>query len=170
MPTAEALPNTRVNPGVKAFRHAMSIDEARYMFRLDVWQEDQEFKPNPFSQGEPSKQDAKQVWFPGYHGDVGGGHPRGQSGQSQYPLCWMIDEASKCGLHFNTRTVNTVALGDPYNDRSTYLYPKPSTEAPLHSSKRTPWAALEWMPKLTRYREDESRGSFAGLYLSLIHI
>ena len=54
MPTAEALPNTRVNPGVKAFRHAMSIDEARYMFRLDMWQEDQEFQPNPFSQGNAS--------------------------------------------------------------------------------------------------------------------
>ena len=105
------------------------------------------------------------MWFPGYHGDVGGGNPRKQSGQSQYPLCWMIDEAAKCGLHFNTRTVNTVALGEPYSANSTYLYPEPSIQAPLHSSKRTAWAALEWLPKLTRYREDESRKGFVGLYI-----
>lgn len=48
-------------------RHAVSIDERRV-----------KFKPVLFAQDQPSagsREDIKEVWFPGCHGDVGGGWP-----------------------------------------------------------------------------------------------
>ena len=168
VPAIEKLRNTRENPAVRMFRHAMSIDEARYMFRLDPWVEDQSFKPNPQSKDTGTKQDCLQVWFAGHHGDVGGGNLRADSGLSQYPLCWMIKEAMKAGLLFNTRMVDYVALGIPYTEGTEYNYPKPDPAARIHASRRSGWAVLEWLPKLARYREWKGKGkrtSILGVYI-----
>jgi uncharacterized protein (DUF2235 family) len=70
------LPYTRKNPSVEIFRHAISIDERRRMFRLSRWDDHQEFVSDRFSQPRQSApQDVKQVWFAGVHSDVGGGYP-----------------------------------------------------------------------------------------------
>lgn len=170
IPTIEKLPNTRSNPGVRVFRHAMAIDEERYMFRLDTWDEGQEFKYNIHASGERQDQDCQQVWFAGYHGDVGGGNPREASGASQYPLCWMIKEAMVNHLRFNPRTVDYVAQGIPYGATTEYMYPKPDPQAKLHSSRRSAWALLEVFPKLARFRETgakKKRPALLGLYLPL---
>lgn len=168
IPTIEKLPNTRSNPGVRVFRHAMAIDEARYMFRLDPWDEGQEFKYNVHASGERKDQDCQQVWFAGYHGDVGGGNPRKTSGASQYPLCWMIKEAMIHGLRFNPRTVDYVAQGILYTATTEYAYPKPDPLAKLHSSIRSAWTLLEVFPKLARFRETggkKKRLALLGVYL-----
>lgn len=167
LPTTEQLLNTGINPGVAAFRHAMSIDESRYAFRLDEWRNDQDFKPNPYSTGEIISQDCKQVWFAGFHGDVGGGNRRAQSGLSQYPLRWMIREAMQFGLQFNTRMVDYVSGGVPYTRETVHLYPIPDYKAPAHSSRRTAWAAMEFLPKRSRFREWNGPGkrpACLGLY------
>lgn len=168
IPAIEKLRNTRNNPGVRVFRHAMSIDESRYMFRLEPWEVDQVFQPNPHSDADAPKQDCLQVWFAGHHGDVGGGNLRKDSGLSQYPLCWMIKQAMSFGLRFNTRMINYVALGVPYTKTTEHHYPEPDTNAPVHGSRKSPWALLEYLPKLTRYREWKGKGmrwSIAGMYL-----
>lgn len=62
-------------------RHAVSIDERRA-----------KFKPALFD--DRSGHDIKEVWFPGNHGDVGGGWVPGSDGHllSDIPLAWMINE------------------------------------------------------------------------------
>ncbi|WP_433463418.1 DUF2235 domain-containing protein [Spirillospora sp. CA-128828] len=69
----------RLNPYIKHARHAVAMDERRAPYVPALWAE-------PFTPG----QDVKQVWFPGSHKDVGGGHLR--TGLSNGALQWMIDE------------------------------------------------------------------------------
>ena len=53
-----------------------------------------------------------QVWFAGAHADVGGGYP--DDGLSYVPLCWMIEEAKKQGLAFESAVEGEyVALATP---------------------------------------------------------
>ena len=50
------------------------------------------------------KQDISEVWFPGQHGDVGGGwklNPNDPSPLSHIPLVWMVKEAQIVGLEFD---------------------------------------------------------------------
>jgi uncharacterized protein (DUF2235 family) len=64
-------------------RHAVSIHERRVKYKpalFNVW----------------DAEDLREVWFPGNHGDVGGGWGRNRNQQllSDAPLNWMIYEAS----------------------------------------------------------------------------
>lgn len=79
--------DVRLNPQVRHARHALALDENRGPFTPTLWS-----SPAP-------DQDVEQVWFPGSHMDVGGGHP--ETGLSDCALRWMIDEArSAVGLEF----------------------------------------------------------------------
>ena len=70
-----------VSPPAVHVRHAVSIDERRSKFRPALFDDRQ-------------GHDIKEVWFPGNHGDVGGGWTPGPDGHllSDIPLAWMIDE------------------------------------------------------------------------------
>ncbi|MBC6441315.1 MAG: DUF2235 domain-containing protein [Rhodospirillales bacterium] len=76
--------NTSLSAHVLHARHAVALDEMRANFVPTLWTETNDHP------------DAKQVWFPGGHGDVGGGWP--ERGLSDGALSWMIDEAQKQGL------------------------------------------------------------------------
>lgn len=78
--------DVRLNPHIKHARHAIALDEFRDPFAPTLWAEPE---PGPNGVAGP---DVKQVWFPGNHSDVGGGHQ--QKGLSDGALKWMIDEAS----------------------------------------------------------------------------
>ena len=110
-PSLEELAFTLVNPSVQTFRQAISIDERRCMFRLKKWDDPQTYKHVRFNDAHAEPQDILQVWFAGVHADIGGGYPEKESGLSKYPLLWMIDEATKCGLKVNQATVNQLAWG-----------------------------------------------------------
>ncbi|KAG8902534.1 hypothetical protein FRB99_004369 [Tulasnella sp. 403] len=114
------LPNTGNNESVQVVRHALSLDENRVKFKAEPWNPPPESQKwvsptNPeaeleaylsgsFQRGTTggSKTDIKEVWFSGYHGDVGGGcapairkdkdgpHP---PALSNIPLQWLIREA-----------------------------------------------------------------------------
>lgn len=58
-----------------------------------------------------AEQDVDEVWFAGGHGDVGGGWPvePGTKSTSHVPLVWLVREAMKAGLQFDTEKV--VAMG-----------------------------------------------------------
>ena len=109
-PSLEELAFTLVNPSVQTFRQAISIDERRCMFRLKKWDDPQTYKHNRFNDAHAEPQDILQVWFAGVHADIGGGYPEKESGLSKYPLLWMIDEATKCGLGL-TRPPSTSSPG-----------------------------------------------------------
>jgi uncharacterized protein (DUF2235 family) len=107
LPSLQVLAFVHRNPSIEIFRHAISIDEKRRLFRLQRWEEGGKFWPSRFAPKDKWKdQDSLQVWFAGVHADIGGGYPEIQSALSKYPLLWMIEEAVKCGLKVDRRTVN----------------------------------------------------------------
>jgi len=62
------LPYTQNNPSVDIVRHAVALDERRAYFVQNLWG--------------TQPDDVKQLWFPGVHGDVGGGLKKDQAGLS----------------------------------------------------------------------------------------
>lgn len=79
--------------------HAISIDEHRWPFLPTLWTQT--------DSGRAVGQHLEQVWFPGFHSDVGGGNPH--SAISDVTLGWMVDRAKMAGL-----TVNSPAsIGGP---------------------------------------------------------
>lgn len=163
--TRSHLPHTAANPAVAKLRHAMAIDERRRMFRVDHWPLGQHYKPNIHSQGEPEDQDAKEVWFAGVHGDVGGGNKRADSGLSQFPLIWMMDETKGSGLKISGRMADYVTGKKPWSKNTHYLYPKPDVTATLHKSLKGLWWLLEFIPKSKKRREWPKRKSLLGFYI-----
>ena len=163
--TRSHLPHSVVNPAVAVLRHAIAIDERRRMFRVDHWSMGQVYKPNIYSQGEPEKQDAQEVWFAGVHGDVGGGNKRAESGLSQFPLIWMLEEAKKFDLKVFNRMADYVTGMKPWTKNTQYLYPKPDVTATLHKSLKGLWWVLEVIPKSKKRREWPKRKSFLGFYI-----
>jgi uncharacterized protein (DUF2235 family) len=166
VPQLMTLPHTRRNPSVEVFRHAISIDERRRMFRLNRWIEPQPFVMNPFDKSAPPvPQDIKQVWFAGVHGDIGGGYSEDESGLAKFPLDWMIREATAHGLRINSAMRNHLVLGRPRAGAST-VFVKPDATADAHDSMTWGWRLLEWIPKSARWRE-WPRPELAGFYLPL---
>ena len=80
---------TYVIPGnVKESYHAFSLDEKRGLYEGIEW-----VKPSRTRPG----QIIEEVWFPGSHGDVGGGYQNSQS-LSAFSLNWIISKLDKHGL------------------------------------------------------------------------
>lgn len=69
-----------LSPIVDRARQALAIDERRLTFAPCLWQVPDDAEPGR----------VEQVWFPGTHGDVGGGGAR--CGLSDLALHWMADE------------------------------------------------------------------------------
>ena len=163
-PSLEELAFTIVNPSVQTFRQAISMDERRCMFRLKKWDDPQTYKHNRFNDAHAEPQDILQVWFAGVHADIGGGYPEKQSGLSKYPLLWMIDEATKCGLQVNQATVNQLAWGIQRKG-SPYSYVVPDVRGDLHTSLSGAWWILEYIPKSATYKEWPARKTYFGYYI-----
>jgi hypothetical protein len=94
------LPDRTLPPNVKRARHALALDDERATFHPVLWTE----------AGEPDSTDEithidderiSQVWFAGVHSNVGGGYP--DDALAEMPLNWMLTEAGKCGLKFQSR-------------------------------------------------------------------
>jgi len=164
----EELAFTRRNPSVKIFRQAIAIDERRRMFRLNKYEEPQEFWSNRYVPDEKKvPQDILQVWFAGVHSDVGGGYAEVESGESKYPLLWMIAEAEKAGLNFNPATVKQLAWGIQRKN-SPFQYVEPAYTGKtgmLHDSMTAAWRVLEFLPKRAKYREWPERKVTLGFYI-----
>ena len=152
-PSLEELAFTIVNPSVQTFRQAISIDERRCMFRLKKWDDPQTYKHNRFNDAHAEPQDILQVWFAGVHADIGGGYPERESGLSKYPLLWMIDEATKCGLAVNQATVNQLAWGVPRKG-SPFSYVAPDVRGDLHTSLSGAW----WLSNICRRARNTRNG------------
>jgi uncharacterized protein (DUF2235 family) len=163
-PSLEELAFTLENPSVKIFRQAISIDERRCMFRLKKWDEPQTFAHNRFNNAHAEPQDIKQVWFAGVHADIGGGYPERESALSKYPLLWLIEEATRCGLTVNPQTVKQLAWG-VQRKGSPFSYVAPDIRGDLHNSMTPAWRLLEYIPKKDKYKEWPKRQSHFGFYI-----
>ena len=131
---------TKSNTSVEAIRHAVALDERRRMFRPQLWPEGQDYRRNRFDEASAMPQDAREVWFSGVHGDVGGGYPEPESALAKLPLKWMIDQSKPLGLHYRTRTVNKIVLGREQP------YVAPDAKAAAHDSMNWAWSILEYLP------------------------
>ena len=190
LPTTEDPPFTKENPIVRHFRHALALDEKRRMFRVYPWKVGQDFMPRPpdeiDSQSEYigrvnadreterkywERQDSRQVWFAGVHGDIGGGYPENESGPAKLPLKWMVDEARSLGLRFEDAEVAKLVEGRTPDEatesgwRADRHYRPPSPTDPLHDSFNFAWKLLEYLPKRAKWREWLPRRAFFKLYL-----
>ena len=135
------------------------------MFRLEPWYEPQTFMHNRFSVTNNSQpQDTRQVWFAGVHADIGGGYPERESGLSKFPLLWMVSEAARCGLSFNTQSVNQLGWGVPRRG-SPFRYVAPDEAREPHRSMSHTWRVLECLPKADSYKEWPGRRSCFGHYI-----
>ncbi|MEN5073868.1 DUF2235 domain-containing protein [Isoptericola cucumis] len=100
-----------LSPIVRRARQALAIDERRITFAPCLWSVPEDDPPGRVA----------QVWFPGTHGDVGGGGAR--CGLSDLALQWMADELRDAG----------VAI-DPHR-----LSRQLSPRAPLVLEQAPPW-------------------------------
>lgn len=86
--------NHRCSVAVEVARHAIAIDEERLSFaHLDFDTSEQ-----------PAWQHVEERWFPGVHGDVGGGYP--DDHVALEPLRWMIKESPLIFLTSATNAIN----------------------------------------------------------------
>ena len=165
LPSLQVLAFVHRNPSIEIFRQAISIDERRRLFRLQRWEERGQFWPSRFAPKDKWKdQDSLQVWFAGVHADIGGGYPEVQSALSKYPLLWMIEEAVKCGLKVDRRTVNQLGWGRQRKN-SPFSYVKPDFMADPRNPDSAAWRVLEYLPKKDTYKEWLQRKSTLGFYI-----
>ena len=90
-PADERL-DINLHPNILHAYQALAIDEKRPQFQPLLW-----------NVAEPG-QTLRQVWFSGYHSDVGGAVkevPLGTKSISDIPLAWMMNKAVALGLRFD---------------------------------------------------------------------
>jgi uncharacterized protein (DUF2235 family) len=127
------LPYSADNGDIQIGRHAIAIDERRAFFRSNLWM--------PGGLPDSGPRDLRQVWFPGAHGDVGGGYREAESGLSKIALQWMLYEAEAAGLLVDEQRLALV-LGEAGGD-----YVRPDPRAKLHESLTWRWWAAEFVLK-----------------------
>jgi uncharacterized protein (DUF2235 family) len=171
IPSIQRLPFTRVCPSVKHFRHACAIDERRRMFRVNKWLlPNGEKKWTEEERGNTAKKTTtKQVWFPGWHGDVGGGWPEEKSGLAKHALTWMVEEAKAKGLMIDDHVFKRICLGTEKSigilmEKDVEPQP-PNALADINNSLTLPWWPLELFPRRSRWKEWAPRWSFLGAYI-----
>lgn len=77
---------------------ALAIDDERTAFWPYVWQE-----KNIEGAKDRTPENVQQVWFTGMHANVGGGYER--DGLAGVPLHWLMKQAQKHGLMFNSNAM-----------------------------------------------------------------
>jgi uncharacterized protein (DUF2235 family) len=130
------LPFVTNNPDIEIGRHAVSIDEHRAFFRNHLW------RPPENLEGPYGPKNLQQVWFAGFHCDVGGGYPENDSALSKIPLEWMMQEAKARGLKMNSLREKEV-LGKSEGSQ----YVPPDVNGKAHESLTGFWNLAEFIPK-----------------------
>jgi uncharacterized protein (DUF2235 family) len=122
------LPYTQNNPSVEIVRHLVALDERRAYFVQNLWG--------------TMPTDVEQLWFPGVHGDVGGGYPVDRAGLSALALQWMTDKAIAAGLLIDP-SIRAIVLPQ----QSSPDYAAPYVADPANESLTGWWWIPEFIPK-----------------------
>ncbi len=152
---------SKTNKSVEAVRQAVAIDEMRTMFPPQLWPQGVDYWGGPFKPKAVKKQDVKEVWFSGVHGDAGGGYPERASKLAKIPLEWMINETKALGLTYKTRTINEIVLGK--NAKKAYVAPDPVADR--NFSMSAGWKILEYLPRRVSKYKPTTRSTFMGWYI-----
>jgi uncharacterized protein (DUF2235 family) len=110
--------DTQLSPLVEVGLHALAIDEPRGPFRPTLWTAKRGAEP-------PKGQLIEQVWFPGSHGNVGGGHE--DCALSDIALLWMAERLTQAtslavDLEHLRRTTKPDPLGEQVSPTSDGVY------------------------------------------------
>ncbi|MEL7257269.1 MAG: DUF2235 domain-containing protein [Pseudomonadota bacterium] len=164
VPRIRTHAHTSANPSVASVRHAVCLDERRTMFLPTLWPAGGEYWGSAFrpkSNTKIERQDVKEVWFSGVHGDVGGGYAERKSQLAKLPLKWLIDETRALGLIYKDQTIRSLVLGEDKDGR----YVAPDGKAPRNRSMNWAWGILEFIPRIKTKYSLSKRPSFLWLYL-----
>lgn len=106
---------------VQSARHAVAIDEHRFAFPPTLWTNIDELNAPHAGEGvSPFDLPYQQRWFPGAHGDIGGGDAKARL--ADIPLAWVVEGAERQGLAFDRSEGSP--LGDAaHPDRWDYAAP-----------------------------------------------
>ena len=86
--------------------HALAIDERRKPFAPTLWEQPAE---------DLGRNWVEQAWFPGVHGNVGGGYP--DNSLSDIALRWMIERVTeRCGLEVDQRFIDRITKPSPIGE------------------------------------------------------
>ncbi|KAI2630760.1 hypothetical protein GGR54DRAFT_648322 [Hypoxylon sp. NC1633] len=131
--------NTRLSNKIEHGFHALALDETRGPFSPTLWERQPEFR---------DISDLRQVWFPGSHGNIGGGWA--DQGVANITLAWMMDQLTSVGCEFVDNAI------DKLYDRNVQYYHSLKPEhskrdkcakcccgccSAIRLKKRIPWAA-----------------------------
>ena len=89
----------------------------------------------PKDEEDAQEQDISEVWFPGQHGDVGGGwklNPDDRRPLSHIPLVWMVNEAQLVGLEFDAEKLKRFNCYDGITGLAAHNNPNQCREDPYH--------------------------------------
>jgi uncharacterized protein (DUF2235 family) len=149
-----SLPHLRHNPIVRKICHALAIHEHRAWFVHTTWgwldcdlKNQSCIEPDGFD-NRFQEQEIKEVWFRGYHSDVGGGDDEERT--AEVPLRWMLREASNSGLLLN-ETGQSIILSEDS---------KADSLLELHESRSKGWPISDYIPR--RVLNNENRASDCG--------
>jgi hypothetical protein len=132
-PRKYSFHNTDLSPRVRHAYHAVALDEVRASFAPTLW---------TLAQPRPAGSTFEQLWFPGNHGDVGGGHV--ECGLSDGALVWMCEKAEARGLRLNAQFMKQ---------------PKPDFQAVLHDEIDGIWMLMRTLPRAVPRLCPENVGS-----------
>ena len=128
-------------------RHAVGVDERRVKFKPALLAQD--IRASAESQ---SKEDIKEVWFPGCHGDIGGGWPAAALDTDGEPVglsiwqrikgFWMTDRAKEASKDVLTDPFQMSDIPLSWMIREVELV-----------GKKDPAAAVKWRPNAAGFKE-----------------
>jgi len=147
----QSFPAIRLNPSVRAVRHALALDERRPVFHVRGWGHEH------FVEERGDSDPIQEVWFSGDHSDVGGGHDCGNTSLTDASLGWMVGEAVGAGLvledgsHAQVKRIvengNNAPSVSPSDLRKqfwyTYVLPRTALDMSTYPPRRRPawfWA------------------------------
>ncbi|KAM0260270.1 hypothetical protein ACHAQJ_002834 [Trichoderma viride] len=126
--------DTSLSDRIEHAFQALALDETRGPFSPAVWERLPQNKMTT---------DLRQVWFPGNHGNCGGGWPDQQAADAS--LAWMMDQMASVGVEFDLTCLERVAYKtiDYYKSLQTTEKKSPKWAVdPIYSDNQPvrPWA------------------------------
>ncbi|KAH7459120.1 hypothetical protein FOMA001_g20263 [Fusarium oxysporum f. sp. matthiolae] len=97
----------QIDPKVEYAFQALALDEYRTAFQPTMCCIPKNDNKTPKND---NKTVLRQVWFPGNHGDVGGGWADGQI--ATISLAWMADQLTSLGVEFSTPEMQRIFFAD----------------------------------------------------------
>ncbi|KAG8894561.1 hypothetical protein FRB99_001138 [Tulasnella sp. 403] len=156
-----SLPNTNQNKSVKIVRHALSLDENRAKFKAEPWSKPTKAQAEADGTAvhvSEDETDIKEVWFSGYHGDVGGGNEKTttMNSLSNIPLRWLVREAMEhTSIRWKPQVLETFHIHkrDEMSEETRMEYIERECQEAIHAKTNgelqnafSPWWILEVLP------------------------